>query len=253
MKEWHYAESDQTKGPISEAELIQLFESGRLPTNSLVWTEGQADWLPASDIAGLIPTTISQYQVKSTSSTTRTIQSDTDFTPSGEQIRPWIRYWARLIDILLFSVMVGFVIGVVYEPALDQIPDTIFGIIALIIYLFVEPIMLMSWGSTPGKSLLSIRLRNEDGSKLSYGEGLTRSFKVLIQGEGVGIPLISLVTNILAYNRLTGQGITTWDETGNHTVAHREISGWRVLIVLVILIGFTALIAWDAQAAYPGY
>ena len=111
----------------------------------------------------------------------------------------------------------------------------------------------MSWGTTPGKALLNIRVRNEDRSKLSYGQGLARCFNVVVKGQGLGIPLIALVTHILAYNRLTSQGITSWDESGNHTVAHREISAWRVLIALLILIGAIALIAWDTQSSLQGY
>ncbi|MFQ3224766.1 MAG: putative RDD family membrane protein YckC [Lentimonas sp.] len=253
MKEWHYAESDQTTGPISEAELIQLFESGRLPKHSLVWTEGQADWLPASEIDELTPRVTAPTHNTRLAPRREIRDSDDDFIPTGEQLRPWIRNWARGIDFILFSVGAGLAIGVIYAPALDQIPEMIFGIILLIAYLFVEPIMLMSWGTTPGKFLLSVRLRNEDGSKLSYGEGLTRSFKVLTLGQGLGIPLISLVTHILAYNRLTNRGITAWDESGNHRIAHREISAWRALVIIAIFIGSIALTLRDAQSSLQGY
>jgi len=72
-------------------------------------------------------------------------------------------------------------------------------------------------------------------------------------GQGVGIPLISLITHILAYNRLTDRGITQWDESGNHSVAHREISGWRACLIILFFIGFIALIAWDTQSSLQGY
>ena len=72
-------------------------------------------------------------------------------------------------------------------------------------------------------------------------------------GEGIGIPLISLITHIAAYNRLSQQGITSWDESGNHTVEHREIDAWRVIVAVLFFIGFIALITWDAQSGYQGY
>ena len=112
MKHWHYAESDQQKGPISEAELIQLLESGQLPKSSLVWTEGQADWQPASEIDGLIPKASAPTHSTRLAPRTKIRESSDHFIPNGEQLRPWIRNWARGIDFILFSVVAGFVIGI---------------------------------------------------------------------------------------------------------------------------------------------
>jgi uncharacterized RDD family membrane protein YckC len=254
MKQWNYAEGDQIKGPIPEDELIQLIQSGRLPKNALVWTEGQQDWSPASEINGLLPPELQPSLDESLPSNQRVKRiNNSDFEPSGEQQRPWIRYWARLVDFLLFSLLVGFIIGFIDESILDNTNDTVFGIILLLAYIPVEPLMLMSWGTTPGKFLLNVRLRNDDGSKLSYNQALIRSTGVVMKGQGVGIPLLSLVTHIYAYKRLTNQGITAWDESGDHTVAHKEISGWRALILILILLGFIGLIVWQVQAELPTY
>lgn len=252
MKQWHYTESDEIQGPIPQDELSQMLESGKVSPHTLVWTEGQGDWQPASTIEELAPFTKSATLVDHRPETMRKVAKD-DFEASGEQLRPWIRNWARGVDFLLFSLFVGFAIGIVNETALDQLNDTLAGIILLLAYTTVEPLMLMTWGTTPGKFLLNIRLRNADGSKLSYSQGLTRSFNVVIKGQGVGIPLLSLVTHIMAYNRLVNQGSTAWDESGNHTVAHREIDGWRACAVILFYIGFFALIVWGAQSDLPTY
>ena len=110
--------------------------------------------------------------------------------------------------------------------------------------------MLSTIGTTPGKALLNIRLRNEDGSRLSYTSALTRSAKVAIMGQGVGIPIIALVTHICAYNRLTQHGITSWDESGRHVIAHKEINILRIIILALILVGFLALIVWAEMDTY---
>lgn len=253
MKQWNYAEDDQSKGPIPEDELIQLIESGRLPRNTLVWTEGQADWQPASEIDGLLPVELLPIAAEPLPSPLRTKREPNDYEPTGEQIRPWIRNWARGVDFMLFSFCVGIVIGLVNEAALDRINDTVFGVIMLLAYIVVEPLMLMSWGTTPGKFLLNVHLRNDDGSKLSYSQGIIRSLGVAAKGQGLGIPLISLVTLICSYNRLTNQGQTAWDESGNHTVSHREISGWRMLILILLFASFIALIVWETQSEIAGY
>jgi hypothetical protein len=131
--------------------------------------------------------------------------------------------------------------------------DTVFGIILLLAYIPVEPLLLMSWGTTPGKFLLNIQLRNVDGSKLSFSQGIMRSVGVVIKGQGIGIPLVALITHIYAYKRLLNQGQTVWDESGNHTVAHRDISGWRMLILVLFLAAVVALIVWEVQSELPAY
>lgn len=51
---WHYAHNGQQQGPVSDAELAQLFESGTLKADSLVWAEGMADWKPISEVPELM-------------------------------------------------------------------------------------------------------------------------------------------------------------------------------------------------------
>jgi uncharacterized membrane protein len=47
MIDWYYAENDEIKGPINEAELKEKFVAKKLFPESLVWTEGMGDWVPA--------------------------------------------------------------------------------------------------------------------------------------------------------------------------------------------------------------
>ena len=43
---WYYAIDDQKHGPVSDADLLNLSREGAVLANTLVWREGQADWLP---------------------------------------------------------------------------------------------------------------------------------------------------------------------------------------------------------------
>lgn len=44
MKEWYYAEGQQRQGPVAEDEIRHLFQRGQLTLDTLVWTEGMAQW-----------------------------------------------------------------------------------------------------------------------------------------------------------------------------------------------------------------
>ena len=41
---WHYAKDGEQKGPVTEEELKQLFESGQISSSDLVWKEGMSEW-----------------------------------------------------------------------------------------------------------------------------------------------------------------------------------------------------------------
>ena len=166
---------------------------------------------------------------------------------SGEQVRPWVRYWARTIDILVFLILFMIVMiflavnvdGVV--ELIDEIPETAFGVVIGFLYIFVEPILLSTWGTTIGKSLLKVRVRDRYGKKLSYSEGLKRTFSVWFFGQGMGLPLISLITHIVAYNKLSDNGITSWDESGDYIVSHQTIGTFRATLITVMFILFVVL------------
>lgn len=46
---WYYVEDNQQRGPISEAELGTLIETGKVTPTTLVWREGLANWQPLAE------------------------------------------------------------------------------------------------------------------------------------------------------------------------------------------------------------
>ncbi len=54
MSDWFYASGGQQHGPHPETQLRELIARGAVTTDTLVWTEGMADWQRAGEIPGLI-------------------------------------------------------------------------------------------------------------------------------------------------------------------------------------------------------
>jgi uncharacterized protein (TIGR00266 family) len=50
MKTWHYVDSQRQQQQAPESDLPDLAASGALSSATLVWTQGQAGWLPASQV-----------------------------------------------------------------------------------------------------------------------------------------------------------------------------------------------------------
>ena len=146
-----------------------------------------------------------------------------------------------MTDVVLFSLLCGIIIVFIHEPLLE-LPGGILGIIVPFLYVFVEPIMLSTWGTTPGKAFLNVRVRKADGDKLSYGEALERSMNVWVRGLGLGIPIVALFTQIKAYNRLTKEGMTSWDKEGDFRILHGLVGAGRVILTVIVFMGFVLLI-----------
>lgn len=50
MNEWYYAEGNrQRQGPLPPENLVELYRSGRIGLDTLVWREGLPQWQPLSD------------------------------------------------------------------------------------------------------------------------------------------------------------------------------------------------------------
>jgi len=51
---WFFASQGQQQGPFPEALFRQLIATGKVTTDTLVWTEGMANWQKAGDVPGLL-------------------------------------------------------------------------------------------------------------------------------------------------------------------------------------------------------
>lgn len=165
--------------------------------------------------------------------------SDEKLEDSVKQIRPWVRYFARYLDICLFAVTGSIILVFTFPQALD-INSSAMGIIILFLYIFVDAFFLCTWGTTPGKWLLNTKVRSVDNRKLTLPQALSRSFAVWLKGLGLGLGIISMITSIVAYCKLKDQGITSWDRDGGYVVIHGKI-GW--IRIIFIILSFTAFIA----------
>lgn len=53
-KNWYYsADGQEKKGPVPEHELKRLLAGNQIPASTLVWSEGLANWVTASNVADL--------------------------------------------------------------------------------------------------------------------------------------------------------------------------------------------------------
>lgn len=165
------------------------------------------------------------------------------------EIHPWRRLFARVIDINSWSIAAAFILGYLIaqnEPKLLEsylkFCNNIFlsGMVFYAAWLPVEAICISTIGTTPAKWCFGISIKAPNGANLDFSTALERAFRVWMKGDAFGIPLVLIVTRLIAYNTLTKDGITSWDDECDSVVHHEEWGVGRFLgcIVLVLLLGF---------------
>lgn len=112
-----------------------------------------------------------------------------------------------------------------------------------VISLFLEPLLLRLFGTTPGKALLGLRITGRDGEKLTYSEGFTRHLLLLWHGEGLFIPIWSWIQMFRTASRCWNDEPQPWDVDTAYTAApFRPLrhAGAFALAAAVILAGTEA-------------
>ena len=154
-----------------------------------------------------------------------------------------------MFDIYLAAIVGGMAVGIFNPDAFnEQGSEQLFGLVAVFAWVFIESLLLSTTGTTPGKWIFKIRLIPPSGGKPNYSTALSRSFKVWWRGLGIGFPLASLITLIIAHGKLTKNGITTWDKDEGFSVAHERIGPLRVIVAVAFFIGFLLLVVVGSAA-----
>lgn len=197
---------------------------------------------------------------------TETVSSDVRETGDeveAEPVRPWARYCAKMSDFFIFAIpfmalmfLLGIAIAIVVDaqndPALENLiygtgtaSNLVWGILAWVILIILFPIyeasLISGFGSTPGKSLMGIRLRTADGGKPSFSQAYGRSLGAYVLGQGAGIPVANLIAMIIAYTRLTADGVTSWDRGAELVYETRPVNFLRWTLGIILVLGNIAL------------
>jgi len=106
---WYYSENNQRRGPVPQDELEQMAREGKITPDTLVWSEGMANWQPYRE---MFPAEVMQPSAGVPS------LPGTDLPPSpvaGRDGPPW----EQRGSVELGQAIVGTVKGVLFEP--DQL------------------------------------------------------------------------------------------------------------------------------------
>jgi uncharacterized RDD family membrane protein YckC len=157
--------------------------------------------------------------------------------------QPWLRFWARALDYSWFSLTLSAVIYSLLPHLQKSFGGTnqlwimlTFGL-APLIFVPVESWCLSRYGTTPGKSLLQVQVRDQEGGLPRFHQAFRRSILVFVKGVALGFTIPAIFT--MSYSRLIllQTGATSWDRECLTRVEHGEPETWRFLLLIALLMG----------------
>lgn len=140
------------------------------------------------------------------------------------QTNPWTRFLARLLDYSLFYclLILPFFFASLIENDLIHL-----GAIYLIPLLWIplEALFISYLGTTPGKFLFGIYIKNSDNQRIPFLKSLKRSFKVWYKGILGNLPLVNLYYVVKRFFEIKKTGVLSFDkEEGIHVLQKRKRS-----------------------------
>lgn len=80
--QWYVASEGQQLGPYTGEQLVQFGQEGRIVAETMVWAEGMAEWVPASQVEGLIPAPVAVAVAA------KPVLATSNWAPPGATARP---------------------------------------------------------------------------------------------------------------------------------------------------------------------
>lgn len=162
---------------------------------------------------------------------------------------PWLRFFARFFDLALYSAAWTAVRLLLLRMGMEGavVMDTI---LAYFTMLLLEPVLLSTWGYTPGKWIFGLEVRGGDGKRLTLGAAGYRTLLAMTWGMGLGVPLVNLYRLWKSHRTCDDGEVLFWEEGLSYTL--RDEKPWRGLAFVAARAGVLFLcVVIGLQAQMP--
>ncbi len=166
----------------------------------------------------------------------------TDDTYQPQVFHPWRRYFARMLDLSIYGIIVDAVRGYLFGvnlSAQSNLGTIVSAWLALAVMFAIEPLLLARFGTTLGKAMFGLRIQSVQGRNLTYGEALSRVGSMFWRGMGCDIPLYNFYRQYKCYQSCERGEVLPWDDDIAYTIA--DTRTWRTVafigahLVLILL------------------
>jgi len=183
-----------------------------------------------------------------------TIAAEDAFDPTTP--RPWRRFFAKIVDFSIYSIMILFAVfllaigmafaGVEYDYDYPRwVEHVILTPVIVVLCCIVDAVFLGLVGTTPARALFRIHVAPNGPGELTVASAMRRNLKLAALGLGLGLPIVSLVTQIVSYRALVDNGVTPWDRQENLSVTYGETGEARLagqIVAVLLAFAFNVLL-----------
>lgn len=283
----YWIQDHERKGPLPEVEVISMLEAGLIPENARAWHAGCPEWvcirdLPALKGAGAVGREEGERRngreerlENAGGEDVPALSADADCLPEegGEDAEEgvplvvpyaYVRFLGRMADVMMHMTLylaVLRVFGAAFNPGF--LPGSYEALLYLCLpMVLMETAFLGTLGTTPGKAMLGVSVRDYRGRRLSFPMAFRRSLFVMVLGLGCFAPSLMLLALFFSWWWVRRFGFTPWDrklgttDVLNGSLTFRKVVMTLVLIILCLQLIYVLLIPWlpemEAYAAASG-
>lgn len=266
---WHYTDAQGAEqGPVTADAVRAAYRAGQLGPSSQFWREGLPAWIglaAATAELGLAPTAPSASDAapdpyampRATLDGAPGLRDETDIVYAGF----WRRFVALFIDGLVLVVPVVVLAGVLgVALAMGGSRSGREGVIVVVFYLamiavrgaYFAAMHASAWQASLGKLAVGIKVTDERGGRLAFGQALGRWFAAGLSHLVVdlGFLMAAFTDRKRALHDMVAgtQVVDRWAYTANPERQQRALSGCMVVAIVALGLGFLAVPVFMAVA-----
>lgn len=272
----YWIQDHEKKGPLPEVEVISMLEAGLIPENARAWHAGCAEWVRIHDL----PVLKEMFTIRAEEEERRKAGEDALEDEAaeisvaepvdGESVTeeeaekdqeedvvmvvpyPYVRFLGRMADVMMHMTLylaVLRIFGLAFSP--DFLPGSYEALLYLCLpMVLIETAFLGTLGTTPGKAMLGVSVRDYRGNRLSFSTAFRRSLFVMVLGLGCFAPSLMVLALFFSWWWVRRFGFTPWDrklgttDVLNDSLTLRKVVMALVLIILCLQIMYVLLIPW---------
>lgn len=158
--------------------------------------------------------------------------------------KPWHRFFARQIDLYLMFALAGLLwltSQYIFQVKTFEINQYLVILILSIVALILNSLFFGMFRNTLGKQLFGIKVILEDWSLPTMWVYFQREFSVWVKGMGLGIPLIAIITLLVAFGASSRGELSTWDANCGTFVVQKHIGFIRAFLGFLLWLSIVLL------------
>lgn len=166
---------------------------------------------------------------------------------------PGRRFLARVLDWTVYYLIWTYISmvhlrGQIIRSLLLLYLDSM---VVMALMLILEPLMISFIGTTPGKAVIGLVLRTDNGKKLPLKDSYKRTFQVFAEGMGFNIIILNFI-NMARSRRNSAEGkALLWEQENSYAIKSTAVWRWAAAITASLFLLSSALPPIYDLAQFP--